>query len=231
MKKFRCYEAKIEESEKASSRTQHTSGARAQPLSHDSQTASPHNPLYMLHWWYWMPQSHTWQLHRICALRTLLGVDCKVLSIRREPMVSVFSHSKCLKHLASHWRQRNYEVKIEKSEARRDLGSTPSNRRSFHFRQLGVKLVSAYFQKVANLPSNFSSGRTLFRSMEWTSLTWMRTPSRFRSRAQSWLGAFITWDGYLLSNVALLLVPSVFPDCCALATKVFQEQTVKLARQ
>ena len=53
--KFRCYEAKIEESEKASSRTQDTSGtaARAQPLSYDSQTAtSPHNPLYMLHRWY-----------------------------------------------------------------------------------------------------------------------------------------------------------------------------------
>ena len=81
-------------------------------------------------------------------------------------MVSVFSYSKCLEHLASHWRQRNYEVKIEKSEARRDLGSTPSNRRSFHFRQLGVKLVSAYFQKIGNLPSNFSSGKTLFRSME-----------------------------------------------------------------
>ena len=55
MKKFRCYEVKIEESEKASSRTQDTSGtaASALPLSHDSQTATnPHNPLYMLHLWY-----------------------------------------------------------------------------------------------------------------------------------------------------------------------------------
>ena len=34
----------------------------ALPLSHDSRTTTnPHNPLYVLHMWYWMPQSHTWQ--------------------------------------------------------------------------------------------------------------------------------------------------------------------------
>ena len=81
-------------------------------------------------------------------------------------MVSGFSRSKYLEHLASHWKFIHYEVKIEKSEARRDLGSNSSDHWSFHFCQLGVKLVSAYFQKVANLPSNFSSDRTLFRSME-----------------------------------------------------------------
>ena len=32
------------------------------PLSHDSRTTTnPHNPLYVLHRWYSMPQSHTWQ--------------------------------------------------------------------------------------------------------------------------------------------------------------------------
>ena len=30
-----------------------------------------------------------------CTIRTLLGIDQKILSIRREPMLSVFSHSKC----------------------------------------------------------------------------------------------------------------------------------------
>ena len=36
--------------------------ANALPLSHDSRTTtSPHNPLHVLHRWYWMPQSHIWQ--------------------------------------------------------------------------------------------------------------------------------------------------------------------------
>ena len=36
--------------------------ASALPLSHDScTTTNPHNPLYVLHRWYWMPQSHTRQ--------------------------------------------------------------------------------------------------------------------------------------------------------------------------
>ena len=34
---------------------------------HDSRTTTrPHNPLYVLHRWYWMPQSHTWQPLSIC---------------------------------------------------------------------------------------------------------------------------------------------------------------------
>ena len=41
--------------------------ASALPLSHDSwTTTNPHNPLYILHGWYWMPQSHTWQLLSMC---------------------------------------------------------------------------------------------------------------------------------------------------------------------
>ena len=41
--------------------------------------------------------------HSACAVRTLLGVDWKALSIRKEPMLSSFSHSKCSEHLASCW--------------------------------------------------------------------------------------------------------------------------------
>ena len=55
--KFRCYEAKIEESEKAGSRRESNPGhlacaASALPLSYDNRTTtSPHNPLYVLHRW------------------------------------------------------------------------------------------------------------------------------------------------------------------------------------
>ena len=56
---FRCYEAKIEESEKAGSHRESNPGhlwlepASALPLSHNSRTTtSPHNPLYVLHKWY-----------------------------------------------------------------------------------------------------------------------------------------------------------------------------------
>ena len=55
--KFRCYEAQIEESEKASSHRESNPGhlacaASALPLSYDNRTTtSPHNPLYVLHRW------------------------------------------------------------------------------------------------------------------------------------------------------------------------------------
>ena len=55
--KFRCYEAIIEESEKAGSRWESNPGhlacaASALPLSYDNRTTtSPHNPLYVLHRW------------------------------------------------------------------------------------------------------------------------------------------------------------------------------------
>ena len=39
----------------------------ALPLSYDSRTTTnPHNPLYILHRWYWMPQLHTWQPLSMC---------------------------------------------------------------------------------------------------------------------------------------------------------------------
>ena len=41
--------------------------------------------------------------HSVCAVRTLLGVDRKILSVRKEPMLSCFSHSKCKQHLALLW--------------------------------------------------------------------------------------------------------------------------------
>ena len=59
--KFGCYEAKIEESEKVSSRRESNPGhlacaASVLPLSYDNQTTtSPHNPLYVLHRWTEMP--------------------------------------------------------------------------------------------------------------------------------------------------------------------------------
>ena len=55
--KFRCYEAQIEESEKAGSRRESNPGhpacaASALPLSYDNRTTTtPHNPLYVLHRW------------------------------------------------------------------------------------------------------------------------------------------------------------------------------------
>ena len=64
---------KIEESENASSHQESNPGplawaASALPLSHDSQTTTnPHNPLYVLHRWYWMLQSHTWQPQSVAA--------------------------------------------------------------------------------------------------------------------------------------------------------------------
>ena len=54
------------------SRTPLVWAASALPLSHNSRTTTnPHNPLYVLHRWYWMPQSYTWQplsmCHSVCA--------------------------------------------------------------------------------------------------------------------------------------------------------------------
>ena len=57
--KLDVFEAKIEESEKAGSRRESNPGhlawaASGLPLSYDNRTTpSPHNPLYILHRWYW----------------------------------------------------------------------------------------------------------------------------------------------------------------------------------
>ena len=36
-------------------------------------TTNPHNPLYVLYRWYWMPQSHTWQPLSICCQHSVSG--------------------------------------------------------------------------------------------------------------------------------------------------------------
>ena len=78
---FRCYEAKIEESEKAGSHRESNPGhldcaASALPLSYDNQTTTgPHNPLYVLHRWDWNTSVATPGSHSVCAVRTLLGID------------------------------------------------------------------------------------------------------------------------------------------------------------
>ena len=73
---FRCYEVKIEEIEKASSRRESDPGhaplawaTSGLPLSHDS----------------WITTSRKVSSHSACAIRTLLRVDWKILSIRKEP--------------------------------------------------------------------------------------------------------------------------------------------------
>ena len=65
MKEFRCYEGEIQ-GEKASSHCEPLPWATsALPLSHNSRrSTNPHNPPYVLHRWYWMPQLHTWQAYR-----------------------------------------------------------------------------------------------------------------------------------------------------------------------
>ena len=70
------YEAKIEESEKAGSHKKlnprHLAcAASALPLRLKCLSRTPGS-------------------HSVCAIRTPLGVDCKILSIRREPMLSSF---------------------------------------------------------------------------------------------------------------------------------------------
>ena len=100
----RCYEAQIEESEKADSRRELNPGALAAHLACAASALQPNN--------HQPPQSLmcTAQVvlkclsctpgsHSACAVRTPLGVNQKILSIRREPMLSGFSQSKCLELL------------------------------------------------------------------------------------------------------------------------------------
>ena len=92
---FRCYmyEAKIEESEKPAvtrSRTQDTSGLSRQYSATEAQQPDNHQP----------PQSFISTTlgteclsripgsHSVCVIRTPLGVDRKILSVRKEPMLS-----------------------------------------------------------------------------------------------------------------------------------------------
>ena len=79
LKEVRCYEVKIEESEKGRQppgvepRTPLAWAASALPLSYDSwTTTNTHNPLYILHRWYWMPQLHTWQPLSMCRQNSVI---------------------------------------------------------------------------------------------------------------------------------------------------------------
>ena len=76
-----CYEAKIiDESDKGwqpsgvEPRTPLAWAASALPLSYNNQTTTnPHNPRYVLHRWYWMPQSHTRQPLSMCHQNFVRG--------------------------------------------------------------------------------------------------------------------------------------------------------------
>ena len=72
-----------------------------------------------------MPQLHSWQPLSVCRQNRPLGVDRKILSIRKEPMLSGFSHSKWLSWLSG---------KALAAQARGVLGSTPGGCPGlFHF--------------------------------------------------------------------------------------------------
>ena len=48
--------------------------ANALPLSYGNRTITdPHNPLYVLHRWYWIPHSHTWQPLSMCRQKSVRG--------------------------------------------------------------------------------------------------------------------------------------------------------------
>ena len=103
--KFRCYEAKIEESEKAGSRRESNPGhlacaASALPLSYDNRTTtSPHNPLYV-------PAQvglkclscNTWQPLSMCRQNSVRGRPENSLHQERTH-AEWFSQSKCLELL------------------------------------------------------------------------------------------------------------------------------------
>ena len=74
--------------------------ASALSLSHDSRrTNPPHNPLYILHRWYWMPQSHTWQPLSMCHQNSVRGRPENSLCQERTH-AEWSSHSKCSEHQA-----------------------------------------------------------------------------------------------------------------------------------
>ena len=69
--------------------------ASALPLSHDSRTTTnPHNPLCVLHRWYWMPQSHTWQPLSMCYQNSVRGWPEN--SLHQERIASSWGHSQIL---------------------------------------------------------------------------------------------------------------------------------------
>ena len=115
---FRCYEVRIEESEKGQQppgvkpRTPLAWATSALPLNYGNQTTTnPQNPLYILHRWYWMPQSHTWQPLSMCHQNS---IRCRLESslYQERTMLSGFSHSKCSEHLTSCWKEMSFQQAI-----------------------------------------------------------------------------------------------------------------------
>ena len=86
IQEFRCYEV---ESQKAGSDWKSNPGCQcsATQLRHWT-TTNPHNHLYVLHRWYWMPQSHTREPLGMCRQNCVSGWLGN--SVRKEPMLSVF---------------------------------------------------------------------------------------------------------------------------------------------
>ena len=91
---IRCYEVKIDENEKAISRQELNPGhlwLETPVLCHWAMTAGQ-PPTLTIPYIYCTGGteclSHTPGSHSVCAVRTPLGVDQKILSIRKEPMLS-----------------------------------------------------------------------------------------------------------------------------------------------
>ena len=124
IKEFRCYEAKIEESEKDGSLRELNPGHLwlEPPVLCHWATTTRQPPSLMILYMYCIGGterlSRTPGSHSVCAIRTPLGVDRKILSIRRVTMLSVFSHSKCSEHLASCW---YYEAKPDNHQPSQPL--------------------------------------------------------------------------------------------------------------
>ena len=103
-KGFRCYEVKIEESKKASSCRESNPGHLAcapssLPLNYDNWTTiSHHNPLYILHRWYWMPQLHTWMPLSMCHQNSIRGRP-EIYLHQERTHAEWFCQSKCLELL------------------------------------------------------------------------------------------------------------------------------------
>ena len=109
-----CYEAKIVESEKAGSRQELKPGQlwhEPPVLFHWAMTTGQPPALTILYMYCIGGTeylSRTPGSHSVCAVRTPVGVNRKILSIRKEPMVSgLFSLNALNIGTACHWRHGN----------------------------------------------------------------------------------------------------------------------------
>ena len=110
---FRCYEAKIEESEKAGSRRESNPGhlwLEPPVLCHWATTAGqPPTPtilLCILHRWYWMPQSHIRQPLSMCRQNSVRGrLENSLHQERTHPewFFSLLNAESILPHTGNKW--------------------------------------------------------------------------------------------------------------------------------